>query len=229
LVGQLPGSVLRIDGRPPLIDLGGFVLMDAGTHTVTLQLAGGEERSLRLDAEGGQWSDLDLSAARRQEQSNPWVLVAPAALAAPAAPVASGPPLTAATPPALEPVPPPPAARDAPESDHTFRDTLVPALFGGAAIAAGFAIWQWAERESAVDAWNSDACLEGGGTREENCAGHKNAYESAQAWAWVAGGTALALSAGAVTLLLLSPGDEPSETGARCSPGALAVNCRVRF
>ncbi|HKU39955.1 MAG TPA: hypothetical protein VJR89_17465, partial [Polyangiales bacterium] len=39
LKGQQPGAVILIDGEPPLIDAGGFVLMDAGTHTIKLQLA----------------------------------------------------------------------------------------------------------------------------------------------------------------------------------------------
>jgi tetratricopeptide (TPR) repeat protein len=227
LIGQLPGSVLRVDGDPPLMDLAGFLLMDAGTHTVSLQLAGGEERTLALQAEGGQWSDLDLSAARGPESKNPWVLVAGSAPVPPKA--AAQPQLTAAVPAAPEAAPPEPVAAEAPESDRGFHDALVPALFGGAAIAAGFAIWQWAERESAVDDWNSDACLDDGGTRAENCAGHKSAYESAQTWAWVAGGTALALSAAAVTLLLIEPGDRTRETAARCDAGVLALDCRVRF
>jgi hypothetical protein len=231
LIGQLPGSVISIDGQPPLIDLGGFVLMDAGAHTVTLQLAGGEERSLKLQAEGGQWSDLDLGAAQQNESSNPWVLVTPAPVAAPAQPA----PVVAEAPVAPKPAPlelaplEQPSAPETSAQDDTLRDTLVPALFGGAAIAAGFAIWQWAERESAVDDWNSESCLQGGGTREDNCAGHKSAYESAQTWAWVAGSTALALTAGALTLLLTAPGDEPRDSGARCSAGALALQCSVRF
>jgi hypothetical protein len=210
LTGQQPGAVILIDGEPPLIDAGGFVLMDEGPHTVVLRLAGGDERSTKVQAEGAQWSDLDVSPGRAKAQVNPWAI----------APEAAEP-----SPRALEPIAPEQPAAD----DFSLRDALIPAAFGGAAIAAGFAVWQWAEREAEVGAWNSEGCLDDGHTRAENCAGHKSAYESAQTWAWVAGGVALALGAGGVALLLADPGNEARDTGARCTPGALALHCRLRF
>ena len=213
LTGQQPGGVILIDGAPPLIDGGGFLLMDAGAHTVVLRLAGGEERSKQVEAEGGQWSDLDVSGGPRKGQANPWA-VAPASTA----PLAVEPP-----------APPEPAVLAKPEHRFELRDALVPAAFGGAAIAAGFAVWQWSVRESEVDDWNSEDCLDGGRTRAQNCAGHKSAYESAETWAWVAGGIALALSAGAITLLVIDTGDGERDSGARCSAGVLALGCRVRF
>ncbi|HKU36792.1 MAG TPA: hypothetical protein VJR89_01560, partial [Polyangiales bacterium] len=189
-----------------------------------------EQRSMLVNAAGGEWSELDVSATQSE---NPWEQVE-----APAKPPVVvnvsevPPPAAAAAPVPFEAVPASePVADEASADGDALRSAIVPAMFGGAAIAAGFAIWQWRVREDEVDAWNSDECLKNGQTRLENCGGHQSAYQSAQTWAWVAASTAVALSAGAVLWMVL---DQPAKAEAQaaangCVPGALAVSCRMKF
>jgi hypothetical protein len=106
------------------------------------------------------------------------------------------------------------------------------AAFAGAAVTGSLAIWQWQMRESEVEAWNSDECLRRRRTRRANCGEHEDAYQRAEAWAWVTAGATVALSAGAATLLLLNRrGQEHRPETARpiCVPGPGAFACRVSF
>jgi len=246
LTGQLPGAVILVDAEPPVWDAGGFLLVDAGEHALSLQPAGSEPRTLTLLAEGGHWSELDLTTLRiaaRQPPPNPWHASAATPLAsepepepAPPAATAEAPPAPRRTPIAPEPTwrrePVAPVATTEPDADRSddLTTVLVASAFGGAAIAAGVSIWQWRLRESEVSSWNSGACLSGGRQRRENCAAHERAYGNAERWSWVAAGAAVALSAGGAALLWLD-GEEGAErdAAARCVPGALALSCRVSF
>jgi hypothetical protein len=250
LTGQLPGAVILVDAEPPVWDAGGFLLVDAGEHSLSLQPAGSDARTLTLLAEGGHWSELDLTTLRiaaRQPPPNPWH----ASAAVPLAPEAE--PDPAPVPPAATAnAPQPSAPRRAPsaaeptwsresvapvatpeptaDGSDDLTTVLVASAFGGAAIAAGVSIWQWRLRESEVSSWNSGACLSGGRQRRENCASHERAYENAERWSWVAAGAAVALTAGGAALLWLdSEEDAERDVAARCVPGALALSCRVSF
>lgn len=236
LTGQMPGAVLQVDAAPPVWDAGGFLLVDAGEHVLSLQPAGSDTRSLTLRAEGGHWSELDLRTLRvaaREPPSNPWhasvevpLEPEPAHAAVPATP--------AGTPPAPESewLRASAAAATEPRTERSDNLTavLVASAFGGAAIAAGVSVWQWRVRESEVSEWNSGSCLDRGRSRRANCAAHERAYETAERWSWITAGAALALSAGASTLLWLDGSeDRAHDAGARCIPGALALSCRASF
>jgi hypothetical protein len=102
----------------------------------------------------------------------------------------------------------------------------------GAAVTGGLAIWQWSERESEVEAWNSDDCLRRRRTRRANCGDHEDAYQRAETWGWVAAGATVALSAGAITLLLLNQQTEEQRPHAGlpvCVPGPAGFACRMAF
>jgi hypothetical protein len=241
LTGQRPGAAIRIDAEPPLMDNGGFLVLDAGDHALSLVPAGGDERTMVVHAEGGTWADLNVSALRVSgvvRRPNPWAdpqttsasTDRPTTQRAPQP--AARPPLMAA---ADRPEPEPPVA-GAPDSkaglDDGLHTALVSAAIGGGLIATGFAVWQWRSRESEVDAWNSALCLSSGRSRRANCATHERAYKNAERWTWVAAGTAVLLTGAAITLLLVAGvNDDAAEraTTLRCGAGPLAFGCEGRF
>jgi hypothetical protein len=204
--GMLSGNELRVDAGEPLWDSRGLLLLDQGAHTVTLRSNTGDVRSWSVQAQGGRTSDLDLTP--------------PPALVATEAPA-----------PPIEPLAP------VPEPSNAGTPTGIPnvvayAGLAGAALTGTLAIWQWQVRESEVDDWNSSSCLRRGRTRRANCGEHEDAYQSAEAWAWVAAGATVVLAAGAVTLLMLNRrGEEqqPTAAGPICVPGPAAFACRVSF
>jgi hypothetical protein len=212
-----PGKAdLDVDGQPAVWDSEGALLIESGAHTVSLKTGGGDIQSWSVRAQGGERADLDLAGAL-PPPSEPL-------------PVRPSPELES---PAAETVPlPAEAAATVETRARVVPDAVVYAAFGGAALTATLAVWQWGERESEVDDWNSDRCLERGRRRRDNCAEHQRAYERAETWAWVAGGATLVLSAGAVTLLLLNDNAEerpPSAARPICLPGIAALACRVSF
>jgi hypothetical protein len=205
--GMPAGGQLRVDDRDPVWDSNGLLLLDQGGHTLTLRLGTGDVQSWSLQAEGGRTSDLDLAPP-------PPAAVATVPRASPVE--------------ALVPVPEP-----AREGTPTGIPNLVAyAALAGAAVTGSLAIWQWQTREAEVEDWNSNACLRRGRTRAANCGEHQDAYQSAEAWAWVAGGATVALAAGAVTLLLLNRQAEeqrPMAAGPSCAPGLATFGCRIDF
>jgi hypothetical protein len=248
LMGQPPGAAILVDQSPPLWDAAGFLLLDQGKHELRLKLASGEVRAFEIEAAGGQWVDFDLDPPAPSGSPpppiaghSPWVdrePEKPAPAAAPA-PVFTQPRVVRIAP---TPKPPPPEAPvrsepiSAPEPESpTSPERVIPrvlgyAALGSAAIAAGISIWQWREREAEVSSWNSDACLDGGRNRRDNCARYERAYERAETWSWVMAGAAVALSAGAVSLLVWMDDDDHDEAAhTRCVPGAALVTCQVRF
>jgi hypothetical protein len=206
--GLPPDSELRVDGEEPVWDPSGLLLIDQGAHTVTLRVDAGELRSWSVVAQGGQTSDFDLA---------PPPSAAAAVAEAPASP----------------PVELPPSAAPARETTPTgLSNLLAYGALAGAAATGSLAIWQWQTRESEVEQWNSDDCLRRGRTRRANCAEHQAAYQRAEAWTWVTAGATVALSAGAVTLLLFNQrAQEQRPRTARpiCVPGPAAFACRVSF
>lgn len=110
------------------------------------------------------------------------------------------------------------------------------ALGVGVAAAAG-AVAAWRVREGHAARWNDDSrCLvPGTGTREEQCAGEREAVSTAETWSVAL----LSLAGGAVVasaLLLIIGGQSDPEERARtkplgCSggPGEAGVACEVRF
>jgi hypothetical protein len=210
--GLPPDGVLRVDGEEPVWDTKRLLLIDQGTHTVTLTVNAGEIRSWSVRAQGGTTSDFDLgpppsAAVLASEDSE---APAPSLIEPPASPAA----------PASEPTP------------TGISNTWAYAAFAGGAVTGTLAIWQWGTRESEVAAWNrDDDCLRSGRTRRANCGEHESAYQRAEAWAWVTGGLTVALSAGAVTLLLLNRREEHQPGTARpiCAPGPAAFACQVSF
>jgi hypothetical protein len=204
--GMPSGSELRIDSGEPIWDPKGLLLIDQGPHIVTLQSSTGDLRSWPVQAQGGRMSDFDLTP--------PPALVAAEAPAPPVEPFAPvHEPSSAGTPTGIP-------------------NLVAYAGLAGAAITGTLAIWQWQTRESEVDDWNSSSCLRRGRTRRANCAEHEDAYQSAEAWAWVSAGATVVLAAGAVTLLMLNRrGEEqqPVAAGPICVPGPAAFACRVSF
>lgn len=212
LLGMPADGELRVDDEAPVWDSADskrVLLLDQGAHTVTLHSAGESVRSWSVQAQGGQTSDLDLAP--------PSAAIAVVRAPEPAPPVG-----------AFGPVPAP--ASDEPATG--IPNVVAYAALAGAAITGSLAIWQWRRRESEVDDWNSRDCLRRNRTRRANCGEHEAAYQRAEAWAWVAAGATVALSACAVTLLLLNRrGEErqPEAADLVCVPGAAAFACRVSF
>jgi hypothetical protein len=205
--GLPPDNELRVDGEEPVWDPNGWLMIDQGAHTVTLTSSTGDIRSWSVRAQGGNTSDFDLSPPP------PAAVVAAEAPAAPPVELAVVPPASERTPTGIS-------------------NVWAYAGFAGAAVTGSLAIWQWGERESEVEAWNSDECLRRRRTRRANCGEHEDAYQRAEAWAWVTGGLTVALSAGAVTLLLLNQRGEEHRPGTArpiCVPGPVAFACRVSF
>jgi hypothetical protein len=207
VIGLPEGAELRIDGEEAVWDSAGYLLVDQGTHTLTLRHAG-ELRNWKLAARGGQRSEFAL---RSQGQNEPEAVEAPPPIAAQAE---------------LEPA----RLRERPATG--IPNTVAYVALATAAVTGGLAIWQWSERESEVDAWNSDDCLRSRRTRRANCGAHEDAYQRAEVWGWVAAGATVALSAGAVTLLLLNGASEEQQPRAAlpvCLPGPVGFACRVAF
>jgi hypothetical protein len=205
--GMPPNSELRVDGEEPVWDPAGLLLIDQGAHTVILTLNAGEIRSWSVRAQGGQTSDFDLG---------PPPSAADVAVEAPAAPPVE-----------LAVVPAPVIEETTPTG---ISNVWAYAAVAGAAVTGSLAIWQWHTRESEVEKWNSDDCLRSRRTRRANCGEHEAAYQRAEAWAWVTGGATVALSAGAVTLLLLNREEHQPQTARPiCVPGPAAFACRVSF
>jgi tetratricopeptide (TPR) repeat protein len=237
LTGQVPGAAILIDQEPPLMDAAGFLVLEEGDHTLSLRPAGGDERTMTIHAEGGKWSDLDLGSmrVRGKRDVNPWLQSATATpapdppLPRPAQRIATRPPRILAAPAPAEPAPVVDATPRSKSGDG-LQIILASAAIGGAAIASGFAIWQWRSRESEVDVWNSRKCLDAGLSRRENCGSHERAYKSAERWTWVAASTALVLTAGAITLFVVGGSEEAERHAtAHCGVGALAISCQGSF
>lgn len=248
LVGQVPGAVIRIDGEPPRMDSGGFLVLEAGEHSLSLRPANGRERTMPITAEPGTWSELDVGAMRvRPDKSrpNPWNDGRPqtSPLAGTSLqpdlepdPVADAmarpsPPIAAATParvkPAARPVyTPQRTALEAPEPRREtqknggsgLKTAFASAAIGGAAIATGFSIWQWQIREAEVDRWNSANCLAGGNSRRENCGAHERRYENAERLMWITAGAAVVLAGTGITLLVIGGSGDKPEE-------ATAIRC----
>jgi hypothetical protein len=212
-VRGLPSDAkLTIDGEAPVWAPDGALLVDQGSHTLTLEQPRGGARSWTLTAIGGHRSEfvlgsVDQAFAQRGDSEVPPLLAAEAAA---------------------------PAATNDQQSDSTptgISNGVAYAALAGAAVTAGLAVWQWTERESEVEAWNSENCLRGGRTRRANCGDHEDAYQRAQTWSWVAAGATIALSAGAITLLLMNQGEAERPRAALpvCVPGAGGFACRMAF
>jgi hypothetical protein len=259
LVGQVPGAVIRIDGEPPRMDSGGFLVLEAGEHDLSLRPTNGRERTMLITAEPGTWSELDVGAMRvRPDKSrpNPWNDDAPQPSPLAGAglqpdlepdPVADAmlrppPPMAAAAPagvsPPVRPVyTPRRAAFEASATGETqksggsgVRTAFASAAIAGGAIATGFSIWQWQIREYEVGRWNSAACLAGGNSRRENCGAHERRYENAERLMWITAGAAVVLAGTGITLLVIGGGeDKVDETAIRCAPGALGMSCGGSF
>ncbi len=207
VIGLPPDAELRVDGEEPVWDSAGQLLVDQGSHTLTLRHAG-EIRNLKLAARGGQRSEFALGP---QAHTAPEEVEAPPPIAATAE---------------LEPAP----ANE--QAASGVPNVVAYVALATAAVTGGLAIWQWTERESEVDAWNSDDCLRRRRTRRANCGAHEDAYQRAETWGWVAAGATIALSAGAVTLLLLNGSSEEQQPRAAspvCLPGPVGFACRVAF
>jgi hypothetical protein len=242
LNGERPGSVMLIDDEPPMMDGAGFLVLDTGDHELSLRPSGGDERTLTIHAEGGKWWVLDLATLRvtaDTSRPNPWASAArlqPTAAPVGAHVVRVAPPSPAARP--TRPVehalisPPESTPLAEPDASDGIRTVILSAAIGGAAIAAGIAIWQWRVRESEVDAWNGETCLDGGHSRRENCGSHERGFESAERWMWVATGATALLAGGAITFAILggSKGEKSEqETTLRCGASPLAISCRSSF
>jgi tetratricopeptide (TPR) repeat protein len=207
--GMPQDAKLTVDEAPPVWDAAGLLVLEQGTHLLAVTSGVDIVRRYQVEARGGERSELDVSppAAASIAQS--------AQSTSDAAPIR--------------------LAIEAPV--HTWPRSGIPnvvayAALGGAAVAGAIAIWQWRERESEVDAWNSRDCLRNRRTRLANCSEHQDAYETAETWAWIAAGTSLALAAGAVTLLVLNRRTEEKPEIAKtpvCVPGPGAFACRVSF
>lgn len=213
-------AALLVDGEPSISDSRGALLVDAGKHELSLQLASGQVQRWGVMARGGETRDLDLGAR-----------VAPASAPAPRETTLSRAETRAPTLDTTETSRSESQPAQIETESHTNATRIWGyAALGGAAIAGGLAIWQWRARESEVANWNSDGCLQGGRTRRTNCEASERAYGRAERWAWVLGGATLALSGAAVVLLLTSSDERaPNQAKTLCVPGPAAVACRVSF
>jgi tetratricopeptide (TPR) repeat protein len=64
MTGQQPGAVIRIDQEPPVMDLAGFLVLDAGDHTLSTQPAGGDERTMVIHAQIRRACDADRARSQ---------------------------------------------------------------------------------------------------------------------------------------------------------------------
>lgn len=98
---------------------------------------------------------------------------------------------------------------------------------GAVSLAGG--VVAWSAREGHAEAWNSDACVRGGRTREENCADERAAGGTAETLSIVGFAAGGVLAVGGAALLLVSPSS--SATAVRCAPGLSSpgLSCAVRF
>lgn len=148
-------------------------------------------------------------------------------------------PTAASAPPPPAPEPPPPERTPArPRSGGSPLTTLgiVGLGVGGAAVVGGTVALVL--REGHASDWNSDACLQGGRTRSENCQADLDAGETAELFDILGFAVGGAVLAGSVVLLIVgASGDddaEPAPQSARvigCSvgPGDVGLSCAGRF
>lgn len=108
-------------------------------------------------------------------------------------------------------------------------------LGGAAALAGAATIGAVALREVYAGRWNDNArCLELERTRAEVCAGERDKVETAETWAWITGGAAGLLAAGALlsglSVFDAKAGEAAPRSGLRgCAIGWAGVSCHGAF
>ena len=197
---------LLVDGEPIML-LGDELVLDVGEHRLLVRAPGREDRTYAIDVRGGEEDRLRLALL-------------------PTAAIVQEAPEGAEATPAVQPV-----ADGASETE--FPTSTLGWVAGGASIVAfGGAVLAWQLGMPAAERWNSDACLTGNRTREQNCSADGEAASTAQTWTVVglAGGGALAVTAAVLLLMGASP-EAPSEGGLACggTPRGWGVECSLRL
>jgi hypothetical protein len=107
----------------------------------------------------------------------------------------------------------------------------VPWALGGAALASGAgAVVAWRLRETYAKRWNDDsACLGVGVSREDRCGSDLDKGRSAETAAWITGGAAGLLAAGAVLSIIWAEPAEEQVGISGCAPGLGGAVCFGRF
>lgn len=107
----------------------------------------------------------------------------------------------------------------------------VPWVLGGAALASGAGtVVAWQLRERYAERWNDDAaCLGVGISREERCGSELDKGQSAETVAWITGGAAGLLAAGAVLSIIWAEPAAEQVGLSGCAPGLGGAVCFGRF
>jgi len=136
--------------------------------------------------------------------------------------------------PSTEPVPPDVLRSDdsvaAAEAASGAPRWLPWVLGGGAVVSGAGSLVAWQLREKYAARWNDDeACLGVGISRAERCGGELDKGERAETVAWITGGAAGLLAAGAVlSLFWMEPAEERVGLSG-CAPGLGGAVCFGRF
>jgi tetratricopeptide (TPR) repeat protein len=214
-ISREPSSAeLLVDGEPVAL-LGDELVLDIGQHRLLARAPGHTDKALAIDVRGGEQDSLHF-VLERASATAPAIVV-------PSEPAGDTPPIAQAD----------RAPEDrGPEDDVTPLATWGLVAAGASALSFGGAILAWRLGVPAEERWNSDACLVGNRTREENCREDREAAESAQTWTIVglAAGGALAVTA-AVLLLTGAKAEQPSDSGLACggASSAWGIECSLRL
>src|SRR5262249_1671016 len=120
------------------------------------------------------------------------------------------------------------AARPAPRGDALGTWKWVAAGAATAALAGGIVAFVVAD--AAADKWNSDACLQGKGTRLDNCRKYQDRSHDFDRWTVIGLAAAGAFAATSAVLFVLdSGGERERDAQVACRVSPLGGDCRVRF
>ena len=198
---------LGVDGRPPVRDDQGRILLALGEHELTAKLDGHQPVSRSVRAVGGTTQRVSLKLAP---------LPPPAQAPAPAA----------------QPTPESPrgsehaAARDATDHDGSQRTWGYVALTGAGATAIGAGV-AFALRESAAETYNSAQCAP---LRSVQCADEADRVDTMETLSIIGLASTGALAITGVILLLTDESGAAAEHASpACIAGISSLTCHARF
>ncbi|HEY6459062.1 MAG TPA: hypothetical protein VIY73_02895 [Polyangiaceae bacterium] len=215
---RAPGLEVRRDGVPLRDSLWGIpVPIDAGDHRIEASAPGRAPWSATAKTSDGRVATLRVpDLAPGPASPTPTAPVSPSPAPAPALALSS-PPI---------PVPPAPSPETSP--DHTAAFLVL----GASVLLAGGGALSLFERQSRVDAYNSDPSCPGAnqGTQPAYCQGYMNQADTWRTVAVVSFAAAGVALVGGITLWLTAPRPAPAPTAwFSCTPGPAAIGCGGTF
>jgi tetratricopeptide (TPR) repeat protein len=210
-----------VDGEQVAL-AGDDLVLDVGQHELLIRAPGYEQQTHSIDVRGGEQSDLRF-------ELQPTALAVPNTSEAPEAPKVA---LSVAR---EDEAPDAPKAAPSVVRDDTEASTPLSTwgwvAAGTSGLAFGGALLAWQLGIPAANRWNSDACLAGGRTREQNCSADRDAAQTAETWIRVGEVAGIALAVTAVVLLVAGGSTDAPSEGLACGGAASAwgVECSLRL